>query len=162
MGLATTNPIKFVRKCQIQKALGFEAARYVWFRSMTGLRNPRSTFREAAYAQIFEATPLGLDAVASVGCAWVAVGVLQRSELDRWGNLCATRQHITGCGAVGNGYACHESAPYAAYICKNGSIAGGINCANIDRKCKKRGEGDFTASVDASGNLVCETNNQFD
>ena len=139
----------------IQKALGFEASRYIWFRSMTGLRNPRATFREAAYAQIFEASALGVDAVASVGCAWVAVGVLPRTEFDRWGNMCGTRKHVTGCSSVGNGYACHESAPYAAYVCKNGSIAGGINCASLGETCRRRSETDWAASVDANGNLIC-------
>lgn len=141
----------------VKKGLGIEGARYVWFRAMTGLRNPRATFREAAYAQLFEAGSLGIDAVAAVGCAWVGVGVLKRSELDPWGNLCGTRQHYTGCNAVGNGYACHEGAPYAAYVCKNGSIAGGINCASIGDTCRRRSQTDWTASVDANGRLVCDS-----
>ena len=140
----------------VNKGMGLDAARYVWFRSMTGLRNPRATFREAAYAQLFEAVGLGPEAVASVGCAWVGVGVLKRAELDPWGNLCGTRQHYTGCAMVGNGYACHEGAPYAAYICKNGSVAGGVYCKNVGHTCRRRGNGDWAASVDANGSLVCD------
>jgi Zn-dependent metalloprotease len=140
----------------VKKGMGIEAARYVWFRAMTGLRNPRATFREAAYAQLFEAGALGPEAVASVGCAWAGVGVLKRSELDPWGNLCGTRPHYTGCNMVGNGYACHEGAPYAAYVCKNGSIAGGINCVDVGHTCRRRGQNDWAASVDAGGRLVCD------
>lgn len=140
----------------VDKAIGFEAARYVWFRAMTSLRNRRASFREAAYAQLFEAYALGMDTVASVGCAWVGVGVLSRADLGGWGSMCNTRPHYTGCDLVRDGYACNEDAPYSAYVCKNGSIAGGINCANVHYACRMTNTWNRAASVDANGALVCD------
>ena len=142
---------------QVPKALGFEATRYIWFRAMTSLRNPRASFREAAMAQTFEAGLLGRDSLTSVGCAWMAVGVLTPTDFGPWGGItCGDRSRLSDCAKIVNGYACHESAPYAAYVCRNGAIAGGILCDKLEQRCIRRGPYDLEARLDTLGQLACE------
>lgn len=142
---------------QVPKGIGFEASRYIWFRAMTSLRNPRASFREAAMAQTFEAGILGRDSLTSVGCAWMAVGVLTPTDFGPWGGItCGDRGQLTGCARVVNGYACHETVPNAAYVCRNGAIAGGVLCSDLAQRCVPRSQYDLEARLTPAGNLACE------
>lgn len=141
---------------QVPKGLGFEATRYIWFRAMTSLRNPRASFREAAMAQTFEAGLLGRDSLTSVGCAWMGVGVLTPTDFGPWGGIaCGDRTRLQGCSQVVNGYVCHETVSNAAYVCRNGAIASGILCKNLSHACIPRSRDDREATLTAAGDLAC-------
>ena len=145
-----------VGRVQVPKSLGFETSRYIWFRAMTSLRNPRASFREAAMAQTFEAGILGRDSLTSVGCAWMAVGVLTPTDFGPWGGItCGDRTQLTGCARVVNGYACHETVSNAAYVCRNGAIAGGVLCKNLGHACTPRSRDDLEATLTPAGDLAC-------
>lgn len=145
-----------IGRVQVPKGIGFEASRYIWFRAMTSLRQPRSTFRDAAYVQVFEAGLLGRETLTSVGCAWMGVGVLTPTDFGPWGGIaCGDRTRLQGCSQVVNGYVCHETVSNAAYVCRNGAIASGILCKNLSHACIPRSRDDREATLTAAGDLAC-------
>ncbi len=144
----------------VRSPIGWVTARKLWYDTFRVL-GPRATFRQAAYAQLIEARRLGKGT--EVTCAWLAVGVLQENEVIGARTLCTEvlelekpQRPTEGCGGIDDGYACNEGARYAAYVCKHGSIAGGIVCPDARMTCRRASANDPRASVDASGRLVCE------
>lgn len=107
-------------------------------------------------AQTFEAGLLGRDSLTSVGCAWMAVGVLTPTDFGPWGGItCGDRTQLQGCSQVVNGYVCHETVGNAAYVCRNGAIASGILCKNLAHACIPRSQNDREATLTAAGDLAC-------
>lgn len=145
----------------IPKAIGWEPSRMIWYRALTHVGS-RATFLQAAEAQVVESRRFGTNAFLATACAWIAVGVLPAERLGNAKAVCQETLELgkaaptEGCSGIEEGYACHESAPYAAYVCKKGAIAGGINCANTGKLCRRRSEIDPRASVDSNGQLVCD------
>lgn len=143
----------------VPEGIGFEASRYIWFQAMTTLANPRTTFREAAVAQIKVAQRLGPKAHAAVGCAWGAVGVFSPAELLLWAPTCRTAQPVprqTSCAFVDFGYVCDDQSPFSATLCVGRSINSSIQCKNPLHRCIQASPGDFGATVDAFGALNCK------
>ena len=145
----------------IPKAIGWEASRTIWYRAMTHLGS-RASFLQAAEAQVAEARHFGTTGFLATACAWIAVGVLPASRLGDGKGICQETLELGksaptgGCSGIDDGYACNESAPYSAYVCKKGSIAGGLNCADTSKVCRRQSKSDPRASVDPNGRLICD------
>ncbi len=143
----------------VPEGIGFEASRYIWFQAMTTLANPRTTFRDAAVAQIKVAQRLGAKAHAAVGCAWGAVGVFSPAELLLWAPACRTVQPVprqTSCAFVDRGYVCDDQSLFLATLCVGRAIASSVQCKNLLHRCIQASPGNFQATVDAFGTLSCK------
>jgi hypothetical protein len=141
----------------IPRALGFEAARYVWWETVLRASDPNLTWRKLALSQTILAKNLGFETNAAVACAWVAVGVLERHEVDPDFTRCglpATAPVQASCAGVENGVVCSDITPNTAYICRNGAIAGAHYCFDFSRTCAHPAD-TFRGSLDAAGGLVC-------
>ncbi len=141
----------------IPRALGFEATRYIWWETVTRASDPNMTWRKLALAQAILAKNLGFETHASVACAWVAVGVVERYEVDPDFTRCGLPSSSpvqASCAGVENGVVCSDITPNTAYICRNGSIAGAHYCLDFSKTCAHKAE-TFRGSLDAGGNLVC-------
>jgi Zn-dependent metalloprotease len=161
----------------VTNSIGWQRARKIWFNSMTALP-AQSSFAVAALVQFFEAAKADPGALQAVGCAWVAVGVLDPvNALDpRIAALGCPRgsappappgappppAKLSGssspgvCAGRGDAVVCDQSAPASANICKNGGIVATVLCADLAQHCKKAGPDDWTGSLDADGVIVCE------
>jgi hypothetical protein len=161
----------------VTNSIGWQRARKIWFNSMTAIP-AQSSFAVAALAQFYEAAKADPGALQTVGCAWVAVGVLDPlTALDPRitalgcptliGPLAAPATppppaKLSGssnsgvCAGRGDAVVCDQSAPASANICKNGGIVGTVLCADLAQHCKKAGPDDWTGSLDADGVIVCE------
>jgi thermolysin len=144
----------------VPTALGWERSRTIWYRAMTQLGSS-ATFLQAAEAQMNEARRIGPNAFLATACAWIAVGVVPETRIVNARGVCRETIELgkapatEGCNGIENGYACNASAPYSAYVCKGGSIAGGINCADTSKRCRRASATDPRATVDTNG-LVCD------
>lgn len=145
----------------VPKVTTWEAARKIWLRAMTHIPS-RSTYLQAAEAQVAESRRFGKDAFLATACAWIAVGVLPPERIVGAKQICQETLELgkpampVGCSGIQEGYVCHESVSYSAYVCRNGSIASGINCKDINQRCRPRSATDPRATVDSTGHLVCD------
>lgn len=145
----------------IPKATSWESARKIWYRAVSHLP-PKATYLQAAEAQVNEARRFGTDAFLATACAWIAVGVLPEGRIVGGKQVCQEPLELgkstppRGCAGIEEGYACHESAPYAAYVCRKGAIAGGINCKSTSQRCRPLSPTDHRATVGTNGELVCD------
>lgn len=158
----------------IRGGVGWDRAALLWFDSVTrsapavtlpGLAM-KQTFLAARWVGSSEGAKLDTKhenyaAFRSVACGWRAVGlttaadflavdckpVLEGGSLKPSGSSCA--------GTTGTAYICQEEAPYAAYVCKDGSIAGGVTCKAPSTSCVHPSDTDFTATL-VDGELRCE------
>lgn len=160
--LMTVGGVHSSSHVSVAKGIGWPKARELWYRTFTALR-PQSTFLEAALAQVSEASRQGPEILQTVACAWHAVGVFALNAETHpalVGLACPTAPKSTKrgstCAGVESGAVCNENAPFSAYICLNGTIAGGAVCADGSKRCKKAAPDDFTATVGSDGWLVCE------
>lgn len=143
----------------VPSAIGYSAAAYVWYQSITTLANPRATYRDAALAQLKVAERIGPAARNAVGCAWAAVDVLSPVEQALWSLVCTSQTRVpkTGtCSDIGNGAMCHRSTAFAAVECRNGSTAAGQNCVSPRSRCVQVSPTDFRARLDTNGRAVCK------
>lgn len=142
----------------IPKATSWEAARKIWLRAMTHLPSD-ATYLQAAEAQVVESRRFGKDAFLATACAWIAVGALPPERIASAKQVCQETLELgkpIGCTGIEDGYVCHESAPYSAYVCRGGAIASGIYCKDSKQRCRPRSATDPRATVDANGQLVCD------
>jgi len=159
--LMTVGGVHETSKIAVAKGIGWAVARDLWYRTFTGL-HPQSTLFQAAVAQVSHASRLGPETLQSVACAWNAVGVLTLHGLVHpalEGMACpapSSPRHGSTCEGVANGYVCNEHAPFSAFFCVNGAIAGGVLCSDGSKRCKKASPEDFTATLGSDGSLVCE------
>jgi bacillolysin len=142
----------------IPRALGFEASRYIWWETVTRATDPNLTWRKLALSQTILAKNMGFETNASVACAWVAVGVVERHEVDPDFTKCglpATSPVQASCAGVEKGVVCSDITRNTAYICRNGAIAGAHYCSDFSKTCSHPAE-TFRGSLDARGTLVCQ------
>jgi len=155
--------------------LGWETTRDLWFRSMTNLRKPRASFVDAALEQVMTTVWTRPDNLATVACAWSAVGVLKLDELPFLQTVTCTATPgpvvdldngkappppppaaKTGpCGGHASGYVCDPKQAFTAFECKDGHIQSGISCASMTQKCHPASPTDPTATV-TDGKLLCD------
>lgn len=146
----------------IPKVAGWDTSTKIWYRAMTSLP-ARATFLQAAESQVVESRRFGTDAFRATACAWISVGVLPAERLANAKARCQETLELgkvapptEGCSGIEDGFACNPSAPFSGFVCKQGSIAGGIACRDTSKRCRRAGSTDPRASVDASGHLVCD------
>ena len=157
-------------KITIAKGIGWERSRVLWYRTVTGL-SANAKMIDAATAQVREAAKLGLEDAITVACAWHAVGVLDldpKIDPHLASIACSTKPAAApvtaprpappagpSCEGRASGFVCSDVTPYFAYACLEGTIAGGIACADVTQRCVKASTADWTASVSSDGTLVC-------
>lgn len=163
------------RGVNMRGGLGWDASMDVWYATVT-TQPPLTSLLLVAGQQIFRASSrlrkapvagAGLDTsdpayapVHVIACAWQAVGYSYFSQL--YGIDCnptiestSPLPRFASCsGTQGRAYVCNDAAPYSAYICENGVIAGSISCSAPGTSCVHPSETDFTASV-TEGRLSC-------
>ena len=108
-------------------------------------------------------SPRGYDypALRSVACAWQAVGITRAAQffaIDCKPTLEGNAKLPVGSsreGTTGTAYVCQDSAPFSAFVCKDGAIEGSIQFKAPGALCKHPSNTDFGASVRA-GELQCE------
>jgi hypothetical protein len=139
--------------------MGWEKSSSLWYRTFTQL-HPRSTFRDAALAQITEASRNEPEHLQTVACAWHAVGVLDAFDAGVHPALrnMVCPEKATTCEGVADGYVCNSQAEFAAMRCKDGKFVHALLCdmSKENARCKRASESDWTATLDAEGKLVCD------
>lgn len=158
----------------VLNGIGWEKARRIWFDAMTSI-GAQSNFAIAAGAQVAETVKKAdIPAFVAVACAWIAVGVVPIHPAAA--NLVCPKapgapaappappppsklsgsSSASSCAGRGDAIVCDENAPASANVCKNGGIVSTALCADLAQHCKKAGPNDWTGSLGASGELVCE------
>ncbi|MDB5212591.1 MAG: putative zinc metalloprotease, partial [Myxococcaceae bacterium] len=176
--LMTLGGVHQTSNVSVPSPMGWEKAAVLWYETFTRLRE-QATFQEAAVKQLAWAAQLDPASVQAVGCAWHAVGAL---PLDASiSPLAATlicpivppapppppppppgppgstsSTPSAACAGHANGWSCDPSAPASAFACNGGAPAGTVTCADLFAHCKPLSPTDMTATVDASGVLLCE------
>ncbi len=93
------------------------------------------TFASLARFQVDSARTVPQPSAANtVACAWHAVGVLDKKYMKEMNFSCKEAPAET-CSKRHDGWYCSEAQPFAAYQCKKGSIASGLQCTG-DTVCK--------------------------
>ena len=150
----------------VAKGIGWEMARQLWYNSFTKLR-AEASFYEAALTQSALAARLGPAALSAVSCAWYAVGVFELPDMFGRNVVCPAgspgsaptpdvKRKESSCDGVSDGVVCNSVAPYSAFVCKNGGVAGGTMCSDFSKRCRKKSSADWTAALAKNGTLVCE------
>jgi Zn-dependent metalloprotease len=166
-------------KIEVKRGIGWETSRALWFETMTHLP-PQATFQTAALAQLVWAAKKGPAVLTAVGCAWHAVGVLTldpvvspiagklacassdkaiappTTEAAPADDEPASTPKTPDCAGRASGWVCSENVPNTALECKSGNVTGAKYCVDPKRKCKMAAADDWTAALDANGELLCE------
>ena len=166
--LMTLGGVHQTSNVSVPSPMGWERSAVLWFETFTRLRE-QATFQEAAAKQLAWAAQFDPGSLQAVGCAWHAVGAL---PLDASiSPLAATlvcpivppappgppaSTPSAACAGHANGWSCDASAPSSAFACNGGAPAGTVTCADPELRCKPLSPTDMTATVDASGVLLCE------
>ena len=146
------------KELAVERGLGFEASRYIWWETVTRAGDPNMSWRKLALSQTILAKNMGFETHASVACAWVAVGVLPRHEVDPDFTKCGLPSSApvqASCAGVENGVVCSDITRNTAYICRNGAIAGAHYCLDLSKTCSHALDS-FRGSRDSWGNLICQ------
>ena len=163
----------------VDHPLGFQAARVLWYETLTRLR-PQATIGEAAMSQIDWTWQYDRTHFNTVVCAWAAVSAI---SLDPGAPLkglvvptlpplalvsCdiasdagapeagTTTASSSPCAGKSDGWVCDPKAPASAYQCNAGALTTTVTCSDPTLSCKPRSASDPTANVDDSGVVDCE------
>lgn len=160
-------------KIAVRDPVGWQTSTRLWFGSIRMLSARYSdTFRHFARVNMNEAfftfQPKIFTAAA---CAWRAVEVFDDADLATYGVSCKAptttsapapppgntpSQDAGDCAGHGSDAVCSTLAPASATVCRNGFPVSTALCADLAQRCKRRSNGDPTASFGPGGALICE------
>lgn len=135
----------------VENGIGWDKALTLYWSVLTTSKmSSTATFHDTAEATIADAKSRGIDQKPVV-CAWRAVGVLSKSEVEQFGSTCTNDKGDpdagpppagdagTGdapydaapsesCGGKPDGIYCSALHPYGAMVCKDGLLQYGLQC----------------------------------
>lgn len=98
--------------------------------------------------------------LSAVGCAWLATGVVTRQQLAVRGITCPADDIVgaaapSDCLGKTDGYHCDPASPFSGTLCRDGGIAGGMQCPS-GSVCARKSPGSTEARLTPEGAMACE------